>query len=196
MALEEPYAVVYSVLSIAIIDRNGTRSITHYQSTFGFLLTYAPSFPVVLLASILVNEQQVPRHSALAEAADFLLRHDRLLAFSFYFGVPLMDRTFTLSGTLRIAPLVKPPPTASQVENFCRRFALNLDPTTSKSKCQETLRTIMLGRARNLWEMTENNTVKNKVGNIYVAWSGGIDSTVGGSGLERMDRTPIGKGAI
>eukprot|EP00977_Amphora_coffeiformis_P017587 scaffold5798_cov173-Amphora_coffeaeformis.AAC.1 len=141
------------------------------------LLTFAPSLPVILLANILVHERQVPRHSALAEATDFLLRHDRLFAFSLFFGVPLMDRTCTLSGTLRIAPLAKPPPTPSQMEDFRRRFALDLDPITSKSKCHETLRTIMFERARKLWEMTEDQTLNNKVGNIYVAWSGGIDST-------------------
>ena len=131
----------------------------------------------------MISHHQVPRHSALAEAAAFLVRTDRLFALSLFFGVPLIDRTRTLPGALRCAPLARPPPTARD----CRAYGLRLRRGSSgqssvnddvnandQERGHDALRTAMLNRARTLWERTEKTAVSSS---IYVGWSGGIDST-------------------
>lgn len=166
------------------------------------LLTYAPSLPVFAVAQYLIfnktNNQRVPRHAALAEAAHWLVRNDRLFALSLFFGVPLIDRTQTLPSCLRCAVAVRSTPTRAQVEEFCQRFDLPTDATTAadastmstvpsrtnatkamQEVCRATLRTLLLQRAESLWQMTESTQENNRriSGCVYVAWSGGIDST-------------------
>lgn len=154
------------------------------------LLTYAPSLPMFAVAQHLIQSQKVPRTAALAEAAHLLVRHDRLFALSLFFGVPLMDRTQTLLGSLRCAMVVRPTPSNAQIEDFCRRFCVprrqgeRRESTPLLKSCRTTLRTILLQRAESLWQMTEENddtrtngTNSTINGSVYVAWSGGIDST-------------------
>ena len=139
---------------------------------FSALLTYAPALPVFCIADVLVESGQVPRHSALAEAADFLARKDRLFALSLFFGVPLIDRSLTLNASLRTAPLARPPPSSQEVSDFCNRL---LGQETEQA-CRDALRAVLLQRARELWDLTETST-SSTPGNVCVCWSGGIDST-------------------
>jgi len=146
------------------------------------LLTYAPSLPVFCLAEVMISHHQVPRHSALSEAAAFLVRTDRLFALSLFFGVPLIDRTRTLPGALRCAPLARQPPTERDCRDYCKRLRSSssqssvddVNENNDKERGHDALRTAMLNRARTLWERTEKTVVSSS---IYVGWSGGIDST-------------------
>jgi len=152
---------------------NTTTTLAEHELQTSALLTYAPSLPIFCVARALQHFKQIPRHLANAESAAFLVEHDRLFALSLFFGVPLIDRTRTLHGALRTAPLVRPPPTHQELQQFQRRHR-SRNPHAS-------LKEILLQRALELWNMTETTNVTNTShcppGNIYVAWSGGIDST-------------------
>ena len=81
----------------------------------------APSLPLLALADAL-RQRGVPRASALSAACVALLRHDRLFSLSLFFGVPLLDRTGTLTGALRVATTARPPPTRAEVERERQRL--------------------------------------------------------------------------
>ena len=81
----------------------------------------APSLPLLALADAL-RQRGVARASAIPAACAALLKHDRLFCLSLFFGVPMVDRTATLTGALRLARTARQPPTRADVEAERRRL--------------------------------------------------------------------------
>ena len=103
------------------------------------------------------------RSNALGKATAMLLSCDRLFCLSLFFNVPLIDRTRTLRGAIRIKHIVKSPPSFEEVEIYQQ---------TAPADAHEALEKAMLQRAKAVWVQA-----KNENASVIVCWSGGIDST-------------------
>jgi len=159
------------------------------------LATYAPCLPILALAQFLQRGRScstdtnsintnggdvknndgdddtshhrltASRATSLSTAASVLLSCDRLFCLSVFFGVPLMDRTDTLCGALRVQRVVESTPTRQEVETYMQEVA----PATNN--VHDALEQAMMQRAETLW----NQATAERF--ILVCWSGGIDST-------------------
>ena len=156
------------------------------------LLTYSPSFPLLAMAyAVHSQNNNVSLTACLPTAGRLLLEHDRLFAFSIFFGVPLVDRTGILSSsqTLKCIACVPPPPAKAEVDayqDYIRSHLVDADnnnlPIQEEEKksdvkdfpVHKALGISMIHRAETLWKESEGS---NPPLDIVVAWSGGIDST-------------------
>ena len=142
------------------------------------LVTISPVLPILALADVL-TARGVPRTSAVPSAAAALLRHDRLFNLSVFFGVPLVDRSGSgLRGALTSKVCCRATPTMDAVA--AHRRTLGLQPQVNNRSdvaatvfniMRSELERILLARAEELWQTVAAG------GDVYLCWSGGIDST-------------------
>jgi hypothetical protein len=151
------------------------------RKSCGFkIISYSPCLPILLLAQLIHRKKKktedttnkmnleptlhVPRSKSMGAAASVLLSCDRLFCLTLFFGVPLIDRTNTLHGSLRTHSLTSARfilPTKEEVEAYQKSVP---------GDAHKALDMTMLNVAESLWDQVGGNK-------IMVAWSGGIDST-------------------
>ena len=132
---------------------NDNRPSVRLSSNEAGLLTYSPCLPVLLLAQQLQKRSlSAPRDAvhndtlgcnraeSLHVAARVLLSVDKLFCLSVFFGVPLLDRTRTLRGPIRIHYVADPPPTHDEAVAY----------QAGRTDAVEALRTSMHRRAKSL----------------------------------------------
>ena len=123
------------------------------------LVSFGPALPVLALAQFLLLPdekkselvgknmafQETSAIDALRTAATLLISHDRLFCLSLFFGVPLIDRTNTLQGALRMKTLVRSVPTKDEINNYRQEFPQD---------AHEALEKTMLLRAKDIWNLS------------------------------------------
>lgn len=143
------------------------------------MATISPSLPVLALARFLqlkdkssyekedegsqrsVKYLKVKAVDAFRTAASILISCDRLFCLSLFFGVPLIDRTQTLSNSIRTETVVRNTPSLEEVNEYRAK---------APKDAHQALEEAMLQRAKEILE-------KARGLQIVVCWSGGIDST-------------------
>jgi hypothetical protein len=143
------------------------------------MATISPSLPILALARFLqlkdkssyekeekgsqssVKYIKVKAVDAFRTAASILISCDRLFCLSLFFGVPLIDRTNTLSNSIRTESVVRNTPSLDEVNAYRAK---------APKDAHQALEEAMLQRAKAIFEKAQGLQ-------IVVCWSGGIDST-------------------